>query len=131
MCTCLQQTAPPSQPKELPFPCTADNKKMKAWLLNKYASSTFTCPYRTVPCMDSPPVEIHVYPNANLRVTIPLHWQQKVHDDLLRDKSLGVIGLSAILGTSHMVRPHGGHQEARQLSPQNLRPLPSQQVLQA
>ena len=96
--TCPQRTAPPSRPKELPFPCTADNNEtMKAWLLDRYASSTFnTCPHRTLPCMDGPSVEIHVDPNAKPRAshtpaTIPLHWQQKVHDDLLLDESLGVI----------------------------------------
>ncbi|XP_077359925.1 uncharacterized protein LOC144005545 [Festucalex cinctus] len=97
-CFCPQRTAPPPRPTELPFPCTPENNgRMKAWLLNRYASSTFnTCPHRPLPCMDGPPIEIHVDPAATPKAchtaaTIPLHWQQQVYDDLLRDEALGVI----------------------------------------
>ncbi|XP_048589654.1 uncharacterized protein LOC125573262 [Nematostella vectensis] len=97
-CHCPQRTVPPQRPSELPFPCTPENNgRMKDWLLERYASSTFnTCPHRALPCMDGPPIEIHVDPAATPRAchtpaTIPLHWQQKVYDDLLRDEALGVI----------------------------------------
>eukprot|EP00794_Sanderia_malayensis_P001442 gene1442-1587_t len=97
-CMCPQRTAPPSRAKELPFACTPDNNKaMKTWLLERYASSTFnTCPHRALPSLAGPPVEIHVDPTATSKAfhtpaTIPLHWQQKVYDDLLRDEALGVI----------------------------------------
>lgn len=65
-CSCPQRQAPPPRPSELPFPCTPENNgRMKAWLLNRYASSTFnTCPHRPLPCMEGPPVEIHVDPAA-------------------------------------------------------------------
>ena len=70
---------------------------MKAWLLDWYGSSTFnTCPHQALPCMEGPPIEIHVDPAATPKAchtpaTVPLHWQQRVHDDLLRDEALGVI----------------------------------------
>jgi len=53
-CSCPQRQAPPPRPSELPFPCTPENNgRIKAWLLNRYASSTFnTCPDRPLPCKD-------------------------------------------------------------------------------
>jgi hypothetical protein len=46
--------------------------------------------------MDGPPVEIHLDPNAppkacSTPANIPIHWQDQVHKDLLRDEALGVI----------------------------------------
>ena len=46
--------------------------------------------------MDGPPIEMHVDPAATPRAchtaaVVPLHWQRRVHDDLLRDEALGVI----------------------------------------
>ena len=70
---------------------------MKDWLLDRYSSSTFnTCPHRPLPCMSGPPMEIHIDENATPKVcntpaTVPLHWQQRVYEDLLRDEALGVI----------------------------------------
>ena len=97
-CACpLRQVVPP-RPTALPFPCTpANNERMKAWLLDRYGASTFnTCPHRALPCMEGPAVEIHVDPAAppkacHTPANVPLHWQQKVYDDLLRDEALGVI----------------------------------------
>ncbi|KAK3734273.1 hypothetical protein QZH41_004413 [Actinostola sp. cb2023] len=83
-CSCPQRTGPPPRPAELPFPCTPENNdRMKAWLLKRYASSTFnTCPHQALPCMEGPPVEIHVEPDATPKAchtpaTVPLYWQQK------------------------------------------------------
>ena len=41
-------------------------------------------------------MEIHIQEGATPKVcntpaTVPLHWQQRVYDDLLRDEALGVI----------------------------------------
>lgn len=69
---------------------------MKKWLLDRYASSTFnTCPHRVLPSMEGPPIEIHIDPSAppkarHTPAPVPLHWQQSVPDDLLRDEALGV-----------------------------------------
>ncbi len=97
-CPCPQRSVTPPRPSSLPFDCTPENNsRMKTWLLERYASSTFnTCPHRALPCMEGPPVEIHIDPSATPKAyhtaaTIPLHWQDRVHDDLLRDEALGVI----------------------------------------
>ena len=97
-CACPLRDAAPPRPSELPFPCSPDNNtKMRSWLLERYASSTFnTCPHRALPCMEGPPIEIHVDPSASPKAchtaaNIPLHWQQRVYEDLLRDEALGVI----------------------------------------
>ena len=98
-CSCPQREVSPPRPSELPFPCKTpeNNERMKAWLLDRFASSTFnTCPHRALPCMEGPPVEMHVDPAATPKAchtpaNVPLHWQQRVYDDLLRDEALGVI----------------------------------------
>ena len=97
-CRCPQRTSVPPKPKSLPFSPTPENiPKMKQWLLEQYGSSTFnTCPHRALPCMSGPPMEVHIDESASPKVcntpaTVPLHWQQRVYDDLLRDEALGVI----------------------------------------
>ena len=97
-CKCPQRTSVPERPASLPFEATPENiPKMKQWLLDRYKSSTFnTCPHRALPCMAGPPVEIHIDDSATPRTChtpapIPMHWQQRVHDDLIRDEALGVI----------------------------------------
>ena len=97
-CSCPQRQVPPPRPSELPFPCIPENNtRMKAWLLDRYSASTLnTCPHRALPCMEGPPVEIHVDLTATPKAchtpaNVPPHWQQRVYDDLLRDEALGVI----------------------------------------
>lgn len=77
-CSCPQRGAAPPRPSELPFPCKPENNA------------------KALPCMESPPIEIHVDPTATPRAchtpaNIHHHWQQRVYDDLLRDEALGVI----------------------------------------
>ena len=98
ICKCPQRTSVPPKPKTLPFAPIPENiPKMKEWLLNRYASSTFnTCPHRALPCLSGPPIEIHIDADAKPKVchtpaTVPLHWQKRVYEDLLRDEALGVI----------------------------------------
>ena len=70
---------------------------MRAWLLQRIASSTLNpCPHRALHCMAEPPIEICVDPAATLvafhtPAFTPLHWQEKVHEDLLRDEALGIL----------------------------------------
>ena len=70
---------------------------MKKWLLEEFSSSMFnTCPHQQLSSMDGPPIKIHidkyVKPKAcHTPAPIPIHWQEKVHVDLLRDEALGVI----------------------------------------
>ena len=97
-CSCPQRSVAPQRFSQLPFDCKPENNsRMKSWLLKRYGSSTFnTCPHRALPCMEGPPVEIHIDPSATPKAChtaakIPLHWQERVHHDLLRDEALGVI----------------------------------------
>ena len=97
-CSCPQRSVAPHCPSQLPFDCKPENNSwMKSWLLDRYASCTFnTCPHHALPCMEGPPVEIHIDPLATPKAChtaakIPLHWQERVHHDLLRDEALGVI----------------------------------------
>ena len=83
---------------ELPFPCTPENNaKMREWLLERFSKSTFCkCLHHPIPTMSGPPLEIHVKEDAkpycrHKAKPVPVHWQQKVYDDLLRDEALGVI----------------------------------------
>jgi len=97
-CSCPCRTAPPMRPTSLPFECSEDNnEKMEKWLIDRFSSSTFnTCPHQSLPSMSGPPVEIHlkdgVTPTAVHKPSpIPIHWQDQVYSDLLRDEALGVI----------------------------------------
>ena len=71
--------------------------KMRKWLLDRYAASTFNqCPHQLLPSMDGPPVDFHVADDAKpVKLTtpapVPLHWQEKVKQDLDRDVNLGVL----------------------------------------
>jgi hypothetical protein len=97
-CECPKRTEVPKRPGSLPFKCTpGNNDKMRAWLLEKFAGSTFnTCPQRPLPSMRGPSIEIHLSEEAVPRAVhkaamVPIHWQQKVQADLARDEALGVI----------------------------------------
>ena len=83
---------------ELPFPCIPENiDKMKEWLLKTFSKSTFNrCPHHPIPSMSGPPLEIHLAENAtpfrcHKAAPVPVHWEQKVYDDLKRDEALGII----------------------------------------
>ena len=96
-CRCPQRSAVPLRPAALPFPAKAENiPKMREWLLQRYASSTFnTCPHKPLQEMAGPPLEIHVDKAAKPRVCntpapVPLHWQQPVKDMMTRDLALGI-----------------------------------------
>ena len=64
---------------------------MKKWILDAFSSSTFnTCPHHQLPSMKGHPIKIHVDESAKPKAchtpaAIPLHWQDKVYSDLLRD----------------------------------------------
>ena len=97
-CGCLRRETPLDKPDSLPFPCLPENKsKMKNWLLNRYASSTFNkCPHQLLPTMEGPPIQIHIDPNVKpiaLRkpAPVPLHRQDRVEHELYQDVELGVL----------------------------------------
>ncbi|MEL6805056.1 MAG: hypothetical protein AAFO91_14875, partial [Bacteroidota bacterium] len=97
-CNCPQRSAVPARPQTLPYkPIAENNRAMKEWLLKYFESSTFnTCPHRPLQQMAGPPIEIHVADDAVPKVChtpapIPLHWQQQVYEDILRDEAMGIL----------------------------------------
>ena len=70
-CGCLLCTTPPPRPAQLPFSPTPENTpKMRNWLVNRFASSSFNkCPHQPLPAMPGPPMEITVDPKARAYVT--------------------------------------------------------------
>ena len=97
-CGCLKRQLPPQAPQTLPFPCLPENRnRMKQWLLETYAASTFNkCPHQVLPTMEGPPIQVHLRPDAKpvaVRTPAPvaLHWQEKVKNDIMRDVAMGVL----------------------------------------
>ena len=97
-CGCPTHKKPPPHPDRLPFPATEENiPKMRQWLLDRYASSTFNrCPHQRLPLMDVPPIAIHIDPDATPTVvhtaaTVPLQWRDEVKTQLDEDVALGVL----------------------------------------
>ena len=98
VCGCMRRRLPPGKPERLPFECSLENsERMKRWLLDRYSSSTFNqCPHQLLPAMEGPPVSFHVADDSRpvkliTPAPVPLHWQEKVKQDLDRDVDLGVL----------------------------------------
>ncbi|XP_065641175.1 uncharacterized protein LOC136073504 [Hydra vulgaris] len=98
VCNCPKRSLPAGAPTKLPFVCCPENnERMKAWLLERYSASLFnTCPHQILPDMEGPPISILIQENAKpvaafTPATIPIHLQDQVEKDLIRDETLGVI----------------------------------------
>ena len=97
-CECLERMKPPKRPDKLPFKATPENiPHMKAWLLKRYAASTFNkCTHAQLREMDGPPMEIHLKEGAvpkkiSTPAPIPGHWVDEVKKQLDEDVCLGLI----------------------------------------
>jgi hypothetical protein len=97
-CGCPTRSLPPGRPTSLPYiACPENNVKMKSWLGTRYAASTFNkCPHQLLNGVTGPPLQLHVDPNAEPHAVhtpsaIPLHWEEKVKDQLFSDVELGVL----------------------------------------
>ena len=97
-CSCPKREKPPTAPTTLPFPATVENReKLKNWILNRYASSTFNiCENQTLPKMSGPPLKLNIDPSVvptavHTPIPIPVHWKEEVKAQLDRDCKLGVI----------------------------------------
>ena len=98
-CSCPKRELPSSTPASLPCPPTEENlPKLKQWLLDRYASSTFNvCEHQPLPMMkSSPPLQFHVDPKVTPKAVhkpslVPLHWQEPVLAGLIRDCKLNVL----------------------------------------
>ena len=87
----------PSRPKALPFPPTKENvSKLKEWLLQTFADTTFNTKADQLPVMAGKPHKIHLKPDAipyaaHTPIPIPLHWKDEVKAQLDRDEDMGII----------------------------------------
>ncbi len=97
-CTCLPRSATPGRPDKLPFDAIPENvDKMKEYLLNRYASSTFNkCPHHKIPEILGPPISIHIDPEAtpvcvNVPSQVPIHLEYEVNKGLDEDEAMGII----------------------------------------
>ena len=91
---------PPPIPSELPpgLKATKENlPDIKEWLLDYYSATTFnTCEHQPLPMMTCEPLCLFVDPNAkpvavHKPALVPIHWREKVYQDLERDVRLGVL----------------------------------------
>ena len=98
-CSCHKRELPPNSPASLPCPPTEENlPRLKQWLLDRYASSTFNvCEHQPLPMISSsPPLQLHVDPEVAPKAVhkpslVPLHWQEPVLAGLIRDCKLNVL----------------------------------------
>ena len=100
-CSCpKRRESPPPIPDKLPPGLSATDANvpaLKQWLLDYYGSTTFnTCEHQPLPMMKCEPLELHVDPEArpvaiHKPALVPIHWQEKVYQDLERDVKIGVL----------------------------------------
>ncbi len=97
-CGCLLRTLPPEKLVKLPFRACPENvSKMKDWLWNRYAGSTFnTCRHQQLRGMSGPPLELHIdesvpHKPARTPAMVPIHDQEQIKAQLDEDVALGVI----------------------------------------
>ena len=99
LCSCPRRQPPPHLPTSLPFPPTEENRELiEKWLIDYYAKSTFnTCTHQILPMMlEEKPLRLAIDSNAipvayHTPIPIPIHWSDKVKEDLDRDVRLGVL----------------------------------------
>ena len=97
-CGCPERSLPPGRPAKLPFPACPENaEKMKKWLGDRYASSTWNkCTHQVLKGVTGPPLKLHVDPDAKPKAVhvpsaIPLNFEKEVQEQLLEDVRLGVL----------------------------------------
>ena len=97
-CPCPPRpSTPPPRINSLPSHLTGDTQEMKNYLLQYYGATIFNiCECQTLPLLPGPPLRLNVDKDAKPVAChkiqpIPLHWQEKVHRDLVRDVNLGVL----------------------------------------
>ena len=97
-CGCMARSLPPERPENLPFPARPENcEKMKKWLGERYASSTWNkCTHQVLKGVTGPPLKLHVDPDAKPKAVhvpsaVPLHWEKQIEEQLLEDVRMGVL----------------------------------------
>ena len=93
-CSCPRRAPPPPPP---PFRSELTRTQMKKQIIEHYAASAFNrCTRQTLPMMKGDPLHIITDPAAmpvatHSPIPVPLHWEERVKQDLERDVALGVI----------------------------------------
>ena len=93
-CSCPRRENCPPPPK---FDPTLSPSGLRKLLIKHFAASAFNrCTRQTLPLMKGEPLPIPTKLDAkpvavHTPVAIPLHWEEKVYKDLMRDVALGVI----------------------------------------
>ena len=97
-CGCPKHSMPPKKPESLPCAPVEENVgRMKAWLMEFFAGSTFNiCPHQPQPMMKTEPIKIHIDPDAVPKpvytaATVPIHLREPVSIQLKEDLAKGVI----------------------------------------
>ena len=121
----------PEKPNKLPFPATEENvPKLKEWLIEQFASSSFNIPSAPLAKMLGPPMKIHIDPEAEPVAThkpipIPLHWRDQVEKTQQRHGTGNHRKSTGGSAYSMAVQNGGGFKKFRKTK-ENCRPLPSQ-----
>ena len=93
----VERQPTPERPERPPFPCTEENiGRLKHWLEDVYATSSFNTSSAPMAKMSGPPMKIHVDPNAtpvavHKPIPIPHHWQADVKADLDKDVRMEIL----------------------------------------
>ena len=97
-CTCPERPSTiPERITSVPEYARGNTELLKEFLLKHYESTVFnTCECQKLPKLTGPPLKLQVDPNAEPVAChkiqpIPVHWQDKVHNDLQRDVAIGVL----------------------------------------
>ena len=97
-CKCLPRDDGPTRPSQIPFHPTEGNKnKLKKWLISAFKGSAFnTCTHQPLKKMSGKPMRIvfkkNTFPSAvHTPIRVPVHWKDKVKEDIDRDVRLGII----------------------------------------
>ena len=97
-CNCPRRQKPSPRPTQPPLPANKANRaRLRQWLLDYYAASTFnTCEHQSLPLMHGPLMRLMVNPDAtpvahHTPIPVPPHWQEDVKAGLDRDVALGVL----------------------------------------
>ena len=97
-CSYPIRVLPLTCPDKLPFPVLPENnEKMKAWLWERFKSSTWNkCPHQVLKGVTGPLLKLHVDSDAkptaiHVPSKVPLHWENKVKQQLQDDVNLGVL----------------------------------------
>ena len=94
-----RQPTPP-RPEQLPFPPSTEENmpRLKAWLIERFSTSSFNTSSAPLAKMSGPPIKIHINPEASseaIQKTIPIphHWPETVMKELLQDQKPQLPGL--------------------------------------